>query len=290
VDWSIPDRRSISIWVKPSAISSRTMRFAFIHTYYCICTSNSSTIPLESNITIILMTTTLQERLSAARQKSGFTQAELAQRAGVSQSTIAQIESGRNSGTKFAFRLANALQISVEWLLAGKGTMEMLTSDEVALTYAFSNLRKGVSINLMEPRPNDDDPEDYQFKTVLPGAAIFAESFFDHHSVTPIECRLFAVSDPDLEPYLLPGDWVMIDSSATTLRNGEIYAFWFAGGNCVIRQVSWLPDGGLRLKTFRHPSDFYDIPATHPEPLRVLGKVIYRSSAQVFDDGFVKKS
>jgi transcriptional regulator with XRE-family HTH domain len=235
------------------------------------------------------MTSTLRERLSAARHKCGFTQAELAQRAGVSQSTIAQIESGRNSGTKFAFRLANALQVSVEWLLVGKGIMEMPTIEEIDAAYAFSSLRDGVSINLTEPRADPDDPQTVAFDFVLPGAAMFDKSFFEHHGVTAYDCRLIAVNGSDLEPYLFSGDWVMINVASTTLRDGEIYAFWFAGGNCVIRQVAWLPDGGLRLKTFRHPVEFYDVPASQVEPLFILGKVIYRSAPQVFDDGLRKK-
>ena len=62
----------------------------------------------------------LQERLKHSRTLAGLTQADLSVRSGVSQSTIAQIESGRNSGTKFAHRLAKATGVSVSWLLTGE--------------------------------------------------------------------------------------------------------------------------------------------------------------------------
>lgn len=225
---------------------------------------------------------TLQERLHGARQKAGLTQAQLARRAGVSQSTIAQIESGRNSGTKFAFRLANALKVSVDWLLAGKGVSEMPTDDEIQASYSFSTLREGISLNLTEPRTDPDDSGVVNFEFTQPGAALFDKSFFQHHGVAPEDCRLVEVRDSDMEPYLFSGEWVIINTRDNAIRNGDIYAFLFAGDNCVVRQASWLPDRGLRLKMFKHPDELFDVHKNEVEHLCILGRVIYRSGAQLF--------
>jgi transcriptional regulator with XRE-family HTH domain len=58
-------------------------------------------------------------RLKDARQKRGFTQQELASKAGLTQAAIAHIENGkRNYSVSSLKRLAEALQVSPNSLLA----------------------------------------------------------------------------------------------------------------------------------------------------------------------------
>jgi len=226
---------------------------------------------------------TLQERLAGARQKAGLTQSQLARNAGVSQSTIAQIESGRNSGSKFAFRLANALNVSVEWLMTGKGPAEIPSDTQIDVAYHFSRLREGESLNLTEPRLDPDNSDRVLYEFVQPGAALFDGSFFLRHQVDASDCRLVAVSGMDMEPYLFHGEWVLINTAEQKIMHGRIYAFLFAGHNLVVRQASWLPDRSLRLRMFRSPNETYDVLPDEIENLCVLGEVIYRSGPQLFD-------
>lgn len=57
--------------------------------------------------------------MRAFREKEGWSQEDLAKAAKVSQSTIAQIEGGRNKGSKHILALANALKVPPEWLQEG---------------------------------------------------------------------------------------------------------------------------------------------------------------------------
>ncbi len=63
-------------------------------------------------------------RVRELREKAKWSQEDLAKAANVSQSTIAQIEGGRNKGSKHILALAHALNVSPEWLQHGdtKGT------------------------------------------------------------------------------------------------------------------------------------------------------------------------
>lgn len=63
------------------------------------------------------------DRLRLARMARGMTQAELARACGVSQSAIANYESGSRRSAKTIFRLAHALQVQAHWLAEGKGDM-----------------------------------------------------------------------------------------------------------------------------------------------------------------------
>ncbi|WP_153100821.1 helix-turn-helix domain-containing protein [Paraburkholderia hayleyella] len=65
---------------------------------------------------------TFGERVRAKRIEAGLTQADLARDSGISQSTIAQIESGRNQGSKHLLALAEALHVTALWLQNGGRT------------------------------------------------------------------------------------------------------------------------------------------------------------------------
>jgi transcriptional regulator with XRE-family HTH domain len=59
----------------------------------------------------------LAERVSAARQRAGLTQAELAEATGVTDETISRIERGRyEPAVSTLFRLAEALDVSLDYL------------------------------------------------------------------------------------------------------------------------------------------------------------------------------
>ena len=59
-------------------------------------------------------------RVRLRRKELGLTQAQLAMRAGVPQSTIAQIENGRNKSSTSLLELAAALETTPEFLINGE--------------------------------------------------------------------------------------------------------------------------------------------------------------------------
>lgn len=77
------------------------------------------------------MKTTFSDRLKQARQLRGYTQQALADAAGVSQSAIASYENGDRETSRSFRKLANALNVSADWLETGKGPMERPSAYEV---------------------------------------------------------------------------------------------------------------------------------------------------------------
>lgn len=63
---------------------------------------------------------TFGERVKSRRKKKGWKQHELAKAAGLSQTTISDIERGRNEGSTEVASLAKALGCRVEWLAKGE--------------------------------------------------------------------------------------------------------------------------------------------------------------------------
>jgi SOS-response transcriptional repressor LexA len=67
---------------------------------------------------------TFGNRLRARRKQMGLEQVDLAKISGTSQSTISDIERGRNEGSKALLSLAKALRCNPIWLQTGEGTPE----------------------------------------------------------------------------------------------------------------------------------------------------------------------
>lgn len=63
----------------------------------------------------------LKDRLKEVRIERGMSQQDIADKAGVSQSTIMFLESGRNQSSRKIVEIANVLGINSEWLVTGKG-------------------------------------------------------------------------------------------------------------------------------------------------------------------------
>lgn len=66
---------------------------------------------------------TLAERLVAARERAGISQAEVARRVDSSPQTIQQLESGSNQSSRRLVHIAVALHVRPEWLELGLGEM-----------------------------------------------------------------------------------------------------------------------------------------------------------------------
>jgi transcriptional regulator with XRE-family HTH domain len=67
---------------------------------------------------------TFAERVKYVRKLRKWTQQQLARRAGISQQTVWDLESGRHKGTGQIVQLATALKVRPEWLASEKPPME----------------------------------------------------------------------------------------------------------------------------------------------------------------------
>ncbi|HCI6019566.1 TPA: helix-turn-helix domain-containing protein [Klebsiella quasipneumoniae subsp. quasipneumoniae] len=79
---------------------------------------------------------TLSERLEIAMKAGGFSQASLAEAAGVSQPTVWKIASGKTQSSAKIVDLAKALNVRPEWLANGQGEMRLDEEiSNVSVTY-----------------------------------------------------------------------------------------------------------------------------------------------------------
>lgn len=226
------------------------------------------------------MMKTLQERLKHARKAAVLTQAELSARSGLSQSTIAQIESGRNSGTKFADKLAAALDVPLAWLLTGQG-------EDISELIPPNPRRRAMDadewlfLDLVEPRINPDSNE-IEWVQLERGALRIHRSFFRGKQLHPDNCRVLVAKGSSMQPFLYDGDWFVVDTKMAEVRDG-IIAFIREDGDHYVSQVRKLPNGGVRLTEPGTQERFEFPPGVAEKTLRPLGGVIYHSSPATYE-------
>lgn len=66
------------------------------------------------------------KRVACARKYRSLTQQELADRAGIAQSSLASLEAGRNKGSRSLVSLAKALNVPAEWLDSGQNHEQIM--------------------------------------------------------------------------------------------------------------------------------------------------------------------
>ncbi|EOG5455988.1 helix-turn-helix domain-containing protein [Cronobacter turicensis] len=150
------------------------------------------------------MKTTLSQRLEIAMTAGGFSQASLAEAAGVSQPTVWKIVSGRTQSSAKIVDLAKALGVRPEWLAHGVGSMK---SEQVETSNASSIVYEG-TIAL----PLYDESEKQIGLTIVPEA------------INPETSRAYKLNYETGFPELPQGCTIVVDSEENPVNNDFVYA------------------------------------------------------------------
>ena len=79
----------------------------------------------------------IARRLESARQERGWTQKELSVQSGVDRTVICRVESGAKLTDKQAVKLAEALEVGVEWLMHGDERRKSFPADQKMILWLW---------------------------------------------------------------------------------------------------------------------------------------------------------
>ncbi|KVR92776.1 XRE family transcriptional regulator [Burkholderia vietnamiensis] len=232
---------------------------------------------------------TLGSRVKAARLDAKLSQESLARQVGVSQGLIGQIESGKNQGSKHLAALARTLGVSPDWLETGKGPRERATGQH-KIPDDQGNVLVWEHEDDLPPDENRVwmDRYDYRFsagtgliqwevrqKKALP----FDIGFFRALGSKPKDCKLVRVHGDSMEPYLFDRDMIMVDTAKNIIRDGKVYAIYFAD-EPLVKQIFKEAGGAITLHSInsgKYPDK--TIGPEHLDSVSIMGEVIYRSGS-----------
>lgn len=159
----------------------------------------------------------IAQRLKQAREAAGMTQPALAEKAGVSQGTIGNIESGLRKRPRELLSIAAALGVNPSWLDTGKGQMRsgVVTPDEDSHGIADASEKLPLITDMRAGNTSRRAPVvawarlgDVVFEEVIHKANSLAFAPIGDHGDRVI---LVPIADDALAPRLRIGDMVAID-------------------------------------------------------------------------------
>lgn len=232
----------------------------------------------------------MKDRVSKARRKLGISQAELSRRVGVKQQSIQQLEDGIVKRPRYLLELAEALQVNPKWLT--EGIEPQSPAPEANLT-PLQPIEAWDSNSPLDP----DEVEVPLFREVqlaagnghahqieYNGAKLkFAKSSLRRAGVPEESAACAFVSGDSMEPMLPDGSTVGVDTSATNIVDGKLYAIDH-NGELRVKQVFRIPGGrGLRFHSFNPDKANFGDEELSPEQLqeqnvRIIGRVFWSAA------------
>ena len=222
--------------------------------------------------------TTLALRIKKARARAGLTQKALADKAGVEQPVISQLETGKNLKSAFLATIADACGVSAIWLATGDG--EMNASGE---TQASDDLGS----------PNE---KDYALIPQFTAKGSCGDGFFNEHVQTteglvfkrdwlrrigakPENLYVIYADGDSMEPYIFEGDVVLFDTSQTDPKDKQVYVIRRPDGGNSIKRLTQQLSGAWVIRSDNpdkaaNPDEIASEDSIHEMP--ILGRVIWR--------------
>lgn len=255
----------------------------------------------------------LSERIRAARLHAGLTQRELAEKIGIAQTAISQLESGKTQRSSYLMAIASACGVSSAWLAEGWGPMlrdpalmaALIKSGDISLENAPELARyaqaPGVAVAL-EPiqawdddTPLEDDEVEIPFlrevelsagsgRTVIERSSTaklrFGKRSLRAHNVQFDQAVCVVVSGNSMEPVLPDGSTVGVNIGQTHVVDGKMYALKH-DGQLRVKVVYRVPGGGIRLRSFNqseHPDEIYTAEEMAEKSIEIIGRVFWGAS------------
>lgn len=177
-----------------------------------------------------MSTTTLQDRIKLALEKSGLSKTDLWKGCGVSSSTVTTWFNGRNQSINGnnLLKAAKVLGVNPSWLADGQGYM--------------SQSQETID-NIYIPRLTPLDQSQTNFELKINQTWLFKQ----FNKTTLESLSHLDVLDDTMSPYLNPGDYVLIDTSLPSYNTDGLYAVKIAT-NYYIRRIQHKDNGTLLMK------------------------------------------
>ncbi|EMR3994724.1 helix-turn-helix transcriptional regulator [Acinetobacter baumannii] len=221
------------------------------------------------------------ERIDRLLNAQKLDQYQLAKSAGTTQATISRIMSGKVNNSKFMPAIAQALNVSVEYLIFG------IETDAQVDEYSTEQLRiQQNDFMLIRKYENvSEKNEDTRTKKKAEDILMLEKSLIPLGSSSE-DLRYITVPDHSMSPKIPTDTRVCFTTKDTTVVAGKAYAIKYGSLTEQIRYLYPLPDGGMRIRvTPEQAEEFPEMIVTAEEiqknVFKVLGKVFSVTSSWI---------
>lgn len=228
-------------------------------------------------------------RVRDTRIEKGMTQQQLADIVNVNQPVIGSIESRDSETSKHASKIADALSVSLDWLLTGKGSKPFLENNEKEV-----NHKRGLK-TWDENTPLLDDEVELPFYTNMHVAGghsdectelesnrnlRFSKQSLREANVNCEDAIVIKVIGDSMEPLILDGSTIAIDTSKAkvSIKDNRIYALE-SDGDLRCKYIQRVPGGKIKLisENPMYDDELYEIDE-FSKIYRIIGWVFWWST------------
>lgn len=174
--------------------------------------------------------------------------------------------------------IAKKLKTSVDYLITGKESKIKKGSDIIETDIADEETQdKFVWIDIIESSFSCGIGEsiEFHYDTVI-GKMPFPHSFFQEKNVSPKNMKIVTAKGDSMNDLIKDGDLVGIDISQTQVRDGGIYAVYFAGEG-MIKQIFKEQDNSLILHSTNPKFKDRTVTEENGTNFKVMGRQFWRA-------------
>ncbi|WP_237388291.1 XRE family transcriptional regulator [Xenorhabdus sp. Sc-CR9] len=172
---------------------------------------------------------TFAERLNKALRASDMSQAQLASRVGVSQPAIWRLASGQTSTSRRLVEIANALNVSPEWLMHGEEILNTERPSSIEVKNTDDNSYHIESLDI-QTNSDIDVTASTGLSETIKGIIYTTEqanALFGNRSSKVV--KIITVLSDSMSPSIESGDLIFIDISVNYFDGDGVYIFALDG-------------------------------------------------------------
>lgn len=121
---------------------------------------------------------------------------------------------------------------------------------------------------------NGHEQVEIEFTEKQPQA--FRTDWIRKKHLKPKTLASMVASGDSMQPGIMDGDSLVVDTSQTEVADGKIYAVWYDGGERV-KRLFRLPGGGLRIQSDNPAYAPISLSGSDANYVRIIGRVVHRS-------------
>lgn len=226
-----------------------------------------------------------RERARKAREKLGLSQAQLAEKAGVGQSTIGNLEIKDDSyNSRFIKQIANALGVTEEYIRYGvqnefrhgghiqayDDVSELPQNDDIVFVKFARNLTAACGDGVINDEFIDDRPFPFSLNSLKKSGVCDPEKV------------IVGYADGDSNAPMIPHKSAIgIDTACTTIHHGKFYLITVEGKER-IKQIIKLEEGRILLRSQNpdktvYPDEIFDIDKMIEKQVVIRGRLFWVS-------------
>jgi phage repressor protein C with HTH and peptisase S24 domain len=187
---------------------------------------------------------TFSERVRSRRKELGLSQKDLADATGLSQTTISDIERGRNDGSREVVALAKVLRVQAQWLAYGLQPKE-LGMDETGYDNIVQGIRIPVTKTNKVPVVGTAQLGDDGYWAEIDYPTGYGDGFVEFYcrdnNAYAVRCR-----GSSMMPRIRDGEFVVLETKASPIPGDDVLVKHM-DGRVMVKHYLYERDGMIQL-------------------------------------------